>query len=133
MIALGKRAGVPDAHPHRFRDTFAVDLLVRGATPYDVAKLLGDTVDTIEKHYAPYVKELREQVRRLMENGQGIEQTHCTKYCTAACTEEQDSVKTLNNKSLSSARTCLGYSVSCTWAPFAKPCFAHFQAWFFLL
>ena len=40
MIALGKRAGVPDAHPHRFRDTFAIDLLARGATPYDVAKLL---------------------------------------------------------------------------------------------
>ena len=78
MIALGKRAGVPDAHPHRFRDTFAVDLLARGATPYDVAKLLGDTVDTIEKYYAPFVKELRERVRRLMENGQGIEQTNCT-------------------------------------------------------
>jgi len=32
------------------------------------------TVDTIEKHYAPFVKELRERVRRLMQNGQGIEQ-----------------------------------------------------------
>jgi hypothetical protein len=36
------------------------------------------TVDTIEKHYAPFVKELRERVRRLMQNGQGIEQTNCT-------------------------------------------------------
>jgi len=78
MLALGKRAGVPDAHPHRFRDTFAVDLLARGATPYDVAKLLGDTVDTIEKHYAPFVKELRDRARRLMENGEGLEQNHCT-------------------------------------------------------
>jgi hypothetical protein len=26
--------------------------LARGASPYDVAKLLGDTVDTLEKHYA---------------------------------------------------------------------------------
>jgi len=40
------------------------------ATPYDVAKLLGDTVDTIEKHYAPFVKELRDRSRRLMGNGQ---------------------------------------------------------------
>lgn len=78
MLALGKRAGVPDAHPHRYRDTFAVDLLARGATPYDVAKLLGDTVATIERHYAPFVKELRDRARRLMENGEGLEQNHCT-------------------------------------------------------
>lgn len=68
MLALGKRAGVPDAHPHRFRDTFAVDMLARGASPYDVAKLLGDTIETVEKHYAEFVKELRERVRRMMEN-----------------------------------------------------------------
>jgi integrase len=76
MLAVGKRAGVPEAHPHRFRDTFAVDMLLRGATAYEVAKLLGDTVDTVEKHYAPFVKELRERSRRLMENGQGLE--NCT-------------------------------------------------------
>jgi integrase len=75
MLALGRRAGVPNAHPHRFRDTFAVDLLARGASPYDVAKLLGDTVDTVEKHYAPFVKELRERTRYIMENGEGLEIT----------------------------------------------------------
>lgn len=78
MLALGKRAGVPDAHPHRYRDTFAVDMLMRGMTPYDVAKLLGDTVQTIEQHYAPFVRELRDRARRLMENGEGLEQNHCT-------------------------------------------------------
>jgi integrase len=71
MIALGKRAGVPDAHPHRFRDTFAVDMLARGASPYDVAKLLGDTIETVEKHYAEFVRELRERVRRMMESSEG--------------------------------------------------------------
>ena len=40
--------------------------------PY-VAKLLGDTADTIEKHYVPFVKELRERARQLMENREGIE------------------------------------------------------------
>jgi len=40
-----------------------------------VAKLLGDTVDTIEKHYAPFVKELRERARRIMESGEGLEIT----------------------------------------------------------
>lgn len=64
-----------DAHPHRFRDSFAVDLLSRGASPYDVAKLLGDTVETVEKHYAPFVRELRERARRIMETGEGLEIT----------------------------------------------------------
>lgn len=75
MISLGRRAGVLDAHPHRFRDTYAVDLLARGASPYDVAKLLGDTVETVEKHYAPFVRELRERARRIMESGEGLEIT----------------------------------------------------------
>lgn len=30
-LALGKRAGGAHAHPHRFRDTLAVDLLCAGA------------------------------------------------------------------------------------------------------
>lgn len=73
ILAIGRRAGVLDAHPHRFRDSFAVDLLARGASPYDVAKLLGDTVETVEKHYAPFVRELRERARRIMESGEGLE------------------------------------------------------------
>jgi len=73
MIALGRRAGILDTYPHRFRDSFAVDLLSRGASPYDVAKLLGDTVETIEQHDAPFVRELRERARRIMESGEGLE------------------------------------------------------------
>jgi integrase len=61
-----------NAHPHRFRDTCAVDMLARGASPYDLAKLLGDEIAMIEKHYGPFVKELRERVRQLRENGEGI-------------------------------------------------------------
>jgi integrase len=75
MLALRRRVGVPRAHPHRFRHTFAVDLLSRGASPYDVAKLLGDTVDTIEKHYSEWVKELRERARRIMESDERLELT----------------------------------------------------------
>jgi integrase len=74
MLALGKRAGVANAHPHRFRDTLAVDMLNRGASPYDVAKMLGDTIDTVEKHYTPFVRELRERVRSILENGVGLEE-----------------------------------------------------------
>lgn len=31
----------------------------------DVAKVLGDTIETVEQHYAPLVPELRERVRRI--------------------------------------------------------------------
>jgi hypothetical protein len=48
-------------------------MLLKGATAYDVAKTLGDTVPVVEEHYAPYVKELRERTRRIMESPDGIE------------------------------------------------------------
>jgi integrase len=73
MLAFGRRADVPNAHPHRFRDTLAVDMLARGANPYDVAKMLGDTIETVEKHYTPFVRELRERVRTILESEGGLE------------------------------------------------------------
>lgn len=73
MLALGRRAGVANSNPHRFRDSLAVEMLVRGASPYDVAKVLGDTIDTVEKHYAPFVPELRERVRRIMQDVPDVE------------------------------------------------------------
>jgi len=72
--SMGRRAGVPTARPHRFRDTLAVDMLTRGASPYDVAKMLGDTIETVEKHYTPFVKELRDRVRNILETGVGLEE-----------------------------------------------------------
>lgn len=68
MMKLGRRAGIANANPHRFRDSLAVEMLCRGATPYDVAKILGDTIETVEQHYAPFVPELRERVRRILES-----------------------------------------------------------------
>jgi len=73
MLALGRRAKVADAHPHRFRDTFCVDLLARGVNPYNVARLMGITVEMLEKHYAPFVPELRDRVRAALESGHGLE------------------------------------------------------------
>jgi integrase len=53
---LGRRAGVAHLHPHRFRDTFAVELLTQGADIRTVQKLLGHkSVQTTEKHYAHFV------------------------------------------------------------------------------
>ena len=50
----------------------AADMLARRASPYDVAKLLSDIVATVEKHYAPFVKELRNRARRVMENSKAV-------------------------------------------------------------
>jgi len=55
VARIGKLAGV-HAHPHRFRDTFAVELLTGGADIRTVQKLLGhDSVRTTERHYAHFV------------------------------------------------------------------------------
>ena len=65
---LGERNGIKSVFPHRFRDTMAVTMLEKGATIYDVAKMLGDRVGTIEKHYAPFTKQLQERVRGILES-----------------------------------------------------------------
>ena len=63
---LWERCGIEGAHVHRFRDTFAVRLLAKGGSLYDVAKLMGISVQTAEAHYAPYVKELQERGSKLL-------------------------------------------------------------------
>ncbi len=50
-----------NAHPHRFRDTFAVELLLKGVSIFDVSTLLGHaSVKVTERSYSPWV-----QARRL--------------------------------------------------------------------
>jgi integrase len=72
--ALGLRAGVKRVTPHCFRDTFACDMLARGEDIYGVAKMLADTVDTVEKHYAQFVLAARDAAQHRMDNGLGIEE-----------------------------------------------------------
>lgn len=56
IACVTKLAGI-DGHPHRFRDTFAVELLLKGAELRTVQLLLGHkSIKTTEKHYAPYVR-----------------------------------------------------------------------------
>jgi integrase len=74
MVALGERAGVNRATPHCLRDTFACDMLTRGASIFDVAKMLADTVETVEKSYAQFVPAARDAAQSKMDAGIGIEE-----------------------------------------------------------
>lgn len=68
---LGKRAGVANCHPHRLRDTFAVNLLLDGADIRLVSRLLGHTsIKTTEKHYAPWVRAFQEQADEAMRRAE---------------------------------------------------------------
>lgn len=50
-------SGVKGAHFHRLRDTFAVELLLKGTPIEEVAIMLGhSSIRITEKHYSPWVK-----------------------------------------------------------------------------
>jgi integrase/recombinase XerD len=54
-------AGVESAHPHRFRHTFAVELLKKGVPMEEVSVLLGhSSVRITERHYAAWVQARQE-------------------------------------------------------------------------
>ena len=49
-----KAAGIPDGHSHRFRDTAAVALLLKGVGIEEVAQFLGDTIPVTARYYAKW-------------------------------------------------------------------------------
>ena len=56
-------AGVRGGHPHRFRDTLAVELLLEGVPMDRVSILLGhSSVKITERHYAPWVHSRQAQL-----------------------------------------------------------------------
>ena len=72
-IELCNRAGVKGS-AHCFRDTFACDMLTRGVGVFEVAKMLADTVETVEQCYAEFIPALRDNVQAKMDSGVGIEE-----------------------------------------------------------
>ena len=64
---LGKKAGVLNTYPHRFRTTLGCQILEGGGSIFDVAKILGDTVSTVERHYAPFTDGMQNRVRNILE------------------------------------------------------------------
>jgi integrase/recombinase XerD len=56
-------AGVQGGHPHRFRDTLAVELLLEGVPIERVSTLLGhSSVKITERHYSPWVQARQAQL-----------------------------------------------------------------------
>jgi len=67
LTKAAKLAKVEHAHPHRFRDTFAVNLLQAGVPIEEVSILLGHTdIKTTQKHYSPWVKSRQDRLQDLV-------------------------------------------------------------------
>ena len=72
FVRLFRIAGVDGAHCHRFRDTFAVELLLRGVAVPDVAVLLGHSDPSITwRHYAPWVEERQTRLEEIVRKAWG--------------------------------------------------------------
>jgi integrase len=68
-----EKAGIVKGHAHRFRDTYAVALLLEGVPMERVSILLGHTsIRVTEKYYSPWVRARQEQleadVARVLRN-----------------------------------------------------------------
>jgi site-specific recombinase XerD len=68
LRSVFKLAEIKNGHPHRFRDTFAVELLLSGVPLERVSVLLGHTsIKVTEKHYAPWIRARQEQLEADLE------------------------------------------------------------------
>jgi integrase len=61
-------AGIEGGHAHRFRDTFACELLLTGLPIERVSILLGhNSIKITEKHYNPWVRSRQDQLEADLE------------------------------------------------------------------
>lgn len=65
LKTLFEGAKIPSGHAHRFRDTFATELLLAGVPLERVSILLGhSSIRITERHYSPWVRARQEQLER---------------------------------------------------------------------
>ena len=64
---LCKAAGVMPDHPHRFRHSFAADLLSKGASVEEVAAILGNSPAIVSKHYSQWVAGRQHRLDQIVE------------------------------------------------------------------
>jgi integrase/recombinase XerD len=65
-------ANIQDGHTHRFRHTFAAELLSRGVLMERVSKLLGhESIAVTQKHYAQWVKGRQELLNQDVQVNHG--------------------------------------------------------------
>jgi integrase/recombinase XerD len=58
-----EKAGILNGHAHRFRDTFATELLLQGVSMENVAALLGhQDIKITQKHYSAWVRSRQQQL-----------------------------------------------------------------------
>lgn len=66
---LFELANVKGGHAHRFRDTFAVELLLAGVDMSDVSILLGhSSIKITEKHYSPWVASRQRRIESIVSS-----------------------------------------------------------------
>ena len=66
---IAGKALVPGFRPHRLRDTFAVQLLLRGVAMQDVSALLGhSSIQTTERYYAPWNRSRRDRLAAIVRD-----------------------------------------------------------------
>jgi integrase/recombinase XerD len=74
-VKLANGNAIEGGHAHRFRDTFAVELLLASVPIERVSMLLGhSSVRITEKHYAPWVRERQEQAEADVRRAWGRDQ-----------------------------------------------------------
>jgi integrase len=72
LVRVFSNAKISNGHPHRLRDTFAVELLLAGVSIEHVSVLLGHaSVKITERHYSPWVRSRQEKLEEEVQKSWG--------------------------------------------------------------